>query len=78
MSRSQEILSKNQLVEMSLALVANGENAPLTMIVRMSPLQTAKKITGGVMLLALPSGVGPGTMQALLNGRSISHSPRNP
>lgn len=51
-------------------------NMSFTIVVRMLPLQTAKKITN-VILLSLPSGVGPATMQAPSN-RSISHNSRKP
>lgn len=81
MFRSRGTLTKNQLVDsiekMSPALVAKVKNVPLTIVVRMPPSQTVKKITG-VMLLALPSSIGLGTMKALSNGRSIGHSSRNP
>lgn len=48
---------------MHFALVASGKKAFRKAVIKMTPLQTAKKITG-VLQLALPSGVGPRTMQA--------------
>lgn len=46
---------------MPLVLVVSGKNAQLSVVVKIPPLQTANKITG-VLLLALPNGVGSGTM----------------
>lgn len=52
------------------------KNVPLTVVIRMPPVQTAKEIIG-VLLLAFPSGVDSGTILAPSNGRLISHSLRN-
>lgn len=51
--------------KMPFILVTSGKNAPSTVVVRVSPLHTAKKIIG-ILQLAPPSRVGPRTMQALL------------
>lgn len=46
-------------------------------VVAMQSLQTAKWIIG-VVLMALPSVVGPGTIQVPSYGRTGDHSSRNP
>lgn len=53
----------SQWKKMPLTLVASGKNSPLTVVVKIPPLQAAKQIIG-VMKLAPPSGVGPQNEQA--------------
>lgn len=53
------------VVRKEYSLYSGGQNTTFT---------DSQKIIG-VMLLALPNGVGPGVMQASSNGRSISRNP---
>lgn len=51
---------------------------PLTLIVgRITPLRGGQNDTIVVMLLALPSGAGSGTMHSPSDGRSVGHSSWN-
>lgn len=52
-------------------------NMSLSEVVKMPILLAAKK-RNYVLLLSLPNAIGPTSMQAPLNGRSISHSSKNP
>lgn len=62
---------------MPLTLVASGKNVHFTVVVRIRPLQTAKKLMG-VTQLPLPCGSVPVTMQAPFIEMSICHSQGTP
>lgn len=57
--------------KMPLTLAAHGNNVPLTIVVRMSSLQMAKKIIGAIQLTLL-NGVNPRTIQGIKSGKSAT------
>lgn len=58
---------------MCVTLVVSRNNVAHTVVVKMSPLQRAKKI---IVVLFLPSSVGPENIQAPTDGWSICQSPK--